>query len=923
MDGKREQLLFVSAALLAGVMSWLDLRERYESSSLPKAQPSEKLELRLPPAIALGPAPGSPARTREESVFAPPRELLPLDPLILPDPPLPPISVRRPAEHPALQGVAGRAYRMPAEALGQLVLADPVGAAELDEPGDGASHANSGAAPAATPNGASNATPGAPGSTPNPGGASGSASKPNAAAAGTLDREEPLEKRHDWVATIDGRPRVYGTILNEDPVGLASRPGEDLRFQQVSAKTGGPLGAPLVYPRAEVLDFGLAQTFDNAYLLRSRALPSGPGGAASRRTLALEMLAVAPTEPRALDFALAEATLVQQALATDPGAARLLATVHAQRFDVEGELTVYRKALAAGIADPPLVAGYAALVRKLGLPERARQLVEQGRTLGRQSAELPLVEAQLLSDEGRFAEALAVLQAAENLPFLGPLEEEQKRDRTLALGQAYFAVGQLDAALREANRLLVEHPDHAPALLLLGAVQSAKADLAGAASTFGAAMAADPGLAGAMADAGIVAWRQRDGALAQRLLSQAREADPLRAVWPTLALGFVYEDAGELETARDLYDQALQLEPGEPEALYRLGRNQLRDGDPQSAAVTLRTALRLAGPETLMLVELGRASLERGRHDEALRYMREAERMEPDNAEVQWYLGLASLSAGDTLSARVPFEQAVAGGKPGAHVGLGVTAYRRGDADGALTHFDEVAKAFADRPTDPQAVYAATQVARIRDNLSKRQWLDRFGRSSLQRGWTEHMWDGSPRVEPDPAGERIQGKLEKPRDDERPGITRKVDGKGFFEVQAEVAAGAAASDTRVGLSLTYVQLKGTQGALPRARLEIFVDTDGQLRVSALDNFDTVVLAAQPLAGIVVPKGQSVLLGIERLDDVTGRFAFTVDGHRTGEPVELKTLRSFHNAFDVAVWAEAPPGRMVDALISLVRIVQAP
>jgi hypothetical protein len=265
----------------------------------------------------------------------------------------------------------------------------------------------------------------------------------------------------------------------------------------------------------------------------------------------------------------------------------------------------------------------------------------------------------------------------------------------------------------------------------------------------------------------------------------------------------------------------------------------------------------------------------------------------------------------------------VEGGKPGAHVGLGVSAYRRGDAEAALDHFDEVAKAFADRLDDPQAVYAAAQVARIRDNLSKRQWLERFGRSSLQRGWTEQMWDGSPRVEADPGGERIAGKLEKPREDERPGITRQVDGRGFFEVQAEVTAGAAASDTRVGLSLTYAQVKGAQGRLPKARLEIFVDTDGQVRVSALDNFDTVVLASEALAGYTVPRGESVLLGIERLDDVTGRFAFTVGGQRVGAPVELKSLRTFRNPFDLTVWAESPPGRLVDALISLVRIVQAP
>jgi len=76
-------------------------------------------------------------------------------------------------------------------------------------------------------------------------------------------------------------------------------------------------------------------------------------------------------------------------------------------------------------------------------------------------------------------------------------------------------------------------------------------------------------------------------------------------------------------------------------------------------------------------------------------------------------------------------------------------------------------------------------------------------------------------------------------------------------------------------------------------------------------------------GVVVARGEPVVLGIERLDDVSGRFAFTLDGWPVGEPVELKSLRSFKNPFEMLVWAEAAPGRNVGALIPLVRIVQAP
>jgi hypothetical protein len=66
-----------------------------------------------------------------------------------------------------------------------------------------------------------------------------------------------------------------------------------------------------------------------------------------------------------------------------------------------------------------------------------------------------------------------------------------------------------------------------------------------------------------------------------------------------------------------------------------------------------------------------------------------------------------------------------------------------------------------------------------------------------------------------------------------------------------------------------------------------------------------------------------VLGIERLDDVAGRFAFSVDGRRVGPEVECKSLRNFRNPFDLSVWAEAAPGEPVDATIRFVRVIQAP
>ena len=304
-----------------------------------------------------------------------------------------------------------------------------------------------------------------------------------------------------------------------------------------------------------------------------------------------------------------------------------------------------------------------------------------------------------------------------------------------------------------------------------------------------------------------------------------------------------------------------------------------------------------------------------------MRYAREAERLEPADPVVAWELGLTQLAAGDVRGCVAPLERAVGGGARGAHAALAVAAYRRGEVTAARHHLDEVAKALAGRSEDPLARWSVATAAAIDENLARRQWVDRFGRSSLQRGWTEHAWDGSPVVRSEGGPVIVTGLMERPRENERPGLSRAVDGRGFHAAQAELAVQAGA-ETRAGLSLTFSQAKGAQGRQPKARLSVWIDVDGRVRLSVLDNFDTVLHEGLEL-GPVVEAGVPLRLGIERSDALNGRFVFTVDGRRTGPEVELKALRDFRNVFELAVFAEAAPGRRADAVISLVRIVQAP
>ncbi len=894
----REQILFVVTLVTVGLLAWLRVSDGPARTRVPSARSMEAATVDLPALVRDGRLESDRGRTgvRERPLFAPPRELLPLDPLVLPPPPLPLLSVLRPSVRPSLQGAAARAYRVRPEDLGSLSL----------EGGDGA-----GLAPLGN------------------GGLVGgllddltealdAATDPSSGDVADLS-DTVLETRFDWLVRLGMSRRIYGHILNDDPHGLRDRPLDDLTLQQVSERHGGPLGLPFTVPRDEVERFGLAETFENVYRFASRELGSGPGSSSARRALAAEMLAAWPEQPQALDFALAEGRAALDASPRDTNAARLLAAILRRARDVEGELAIYRGAVEAGWADAGLYAGYARLVADMGLPERAGELLDESAGVSRGSAEVSFVRGLLAAQSGRTSEALAALKSATQFSVDVPFDDGEV---ALAYGGVLMAAGRLDDARREASRLLLEDAGAVGALRLLAATHAAEDDLGTASETLGSALALAPDDASVLTDAGVLAWRSADGAGALRLLGRARDLDPYRAAAPTLAMGFLHEDAGLPEVARELYGQVLLAEPGHPEALYRLGRNQRRDGDPSGAVSTLREALRLSGPDVLLLLELARASVDRGRFHEAQRYLREAERLEPDNGEVQWALGLAALRAGDAFGARSPLEQAVTLGQPGAHVALAVAAYRRGEEDDALDHLGEVEKAFAGRGDDPQALYAAEQEARIRRNRARRQWLDHFGRSTLQRGWTEHQWDGSPRVFLDDGALLIEGRMERTRETERPGVSRPVDGRGFFGVQGEVVNGEIGA-ARTGLSLSYRAVKGARGSQAKARLDIWVDADGAVRMSVLDNFDRLIRDAEPVGGVVVPRGAPALLGVERVDDKTGAYVFTLDGRTVGAPVELKSLRGFDRTFDLELWAEAAPGGRVSASVSLVRIVQAP
>jgi tetratricopeptide (TPR) repeat protein len=888
MRDRRELILFVIVAALAGFLTLNKVNAGYTRARVPAANKLPVPDLAHPATARLRGVDAPAEGERGSGAFAPPRELLPLDPLDLPEPPLPVVDIRLPAIDP---GVADpMAYRVSSDGFGQLELPDEALGESEEDVGEGDLSGFSTADPG-------NATPAA------------------------VEPDSP-DDLYDWVVRSGSTRRTYGRLLNPDVYGLSSRPGEDFTFQQVTVRNGRPLGVPFAIPREEVLEFGLARTFENLYHLRSRSLGSGSGSVRTRSELALEMLAAADEHDQAVAFAEAEAARAWESSPTDPYGARLLATVRAASHDLEGQMAVYREAEGRGLSDAALLSDYAMLARDLGLSERAEELVARADLVSNTAAEVSLTRGLLAADRGEHEAALADFVETGRLRFSPPFVEQQERLASLARGRSLLALGRASEARREAERLMLESPEDADALHLLGSALAVEGSLSEAADAFSRALIRNPDSSETLTAAGLVAWQQGDGAGARRLLERARDAEPWNALRPTAALAVLHEDAGRMTRARDLYDEALAVVPDDPETLYRLGRLQRWSGDPDTAHTTLRRALRLGGADVLLLAELGTAALLSDSAPAASGYLREALRLEAGDSQVLWLLGITHLKEGDLLGAVERLEEAAAAGASGAHAALGVARYRLGDAASALDHFDEVERAYAGRSEHPQAMFAASQAAAIRDNLAKRQWLDAFGRSQLQRGWTERQWDGSPRVMLVGGGVSIAGRMEKPREDERPGIARTVEGRTVVSVEAGMAAGGP-GDTRFGLSVTHKQVKGVLGQLPKGRLEIWVDRTGAVRLSALDNFETVVLDGVEV-GVTIPAGERVALGIERTDSVNGSFRFLLDGRRVGEPVTLKSMRDLtRNTLHVDIWGEAPPGRAADVRVDLVRIVRLP
>lgn len=234
------------------------------------------------------------------------------------------------------------------------------------------------------------------------------------------------------------------------------------------------------------------------------------------------------------------------------------------------------------------------IAEKRGEPKDAGGLYARALQADPAHAGAALNLARLLRLEERTAEAEDVLRAA--------LQRRADDPRILgALASLLREQKKLDEAEAAVRRALQRHPDDAGAYRILAAIEAdrgrvrlaesalasagkldgkdpaipnalgllamARGDAATARASFEQAARLDPAFAPAWANLGALALRYRDYAASEEAYAKAVEIDGRR--WDTrLAHGWALEGLRRPKEARAEYEKALELKPGQEDALY-------------------------------------------------------------------------------------------------------------------------------------------------------------------------------------------------------------------------------------------------------------------------------------------------------------------------------------------------------------------
>ncbi len=273
------------------------------------------------------------------------------------------------------------------------------------------------------------------------------------------------------------------------------------------------------------------------------------------------------------------------------------------------------------------------------------------RSAGSDSADLTRV-AQLLIGVGAYQDAgFALDQALSNNPGYLPAR--------LQKAVLDFKAGRLAEAEAKAVDLIKSNPKLVAAYRLLGAVRLARKNYAGAITAYRDALARQASNANNLAlYRAYFAADDTRSALALMEDWLRRHPDDMAS---RAALAEGYLRTGQLQKARDGYEQVLKKYPKDVNSLNNLANILLKMGDPHALEYAQR-AYTLAPKDALVSDTLGWILVQQGQPDSALPYLRDASLRVAENPEIHYHLAAALHRLGRNAEAKRELRKAMSKG---------------------------------------------------------------------------------------------------------------------------------------------------------------------------------------------------------------------------------------------------------------------
>ncbi|MDD2876764.1 MAG: tetratricopeptide repeat protein [Acidiphilium sp.] len=220
---------------------------------------------------------------------------------------------------------------------------------------------------------------------------------------------------------------------------------------------------------------------------------------------------------------------------------------------------------------------------------------------------------------------------------------------------AYWSLGALDDAERDATAACRADPAAAEAWMVTGAIRIDRGDGMGAAEAYRRAIALRPDLAAAQAGlaAAFLALARHDDA--QRAASLALALDPA-CTHARFTLGSARSALGDPSRAVALFDQVLAAEPEHAGARLNRGNALINLGQTEAGEADLRAATAINGDLKEAWASLGVVRTIRGDPRDAIAACDRAIALDPDFAVAHWNRGVAALLGGDYATGFAAYE---------------------------------------------------------------------------------------------------------------------------------------------------------------------------------------------------------------------------------------------------------------------------